>query len=346
MTHPAPILTVGLDVHQRETEICGLDAAGDVVQRVRIKTTAPALTQWARGRGRLAICLETGGSSPWIARLLSSLGHDVVVCHARQIQLIAQSRKKTDRRDAELLARLLRADPSLLHPVAVRSEATQQGRAALAVRDTLVRSRTRCRQSLRGLLRATGFRVPCSSWGKLVSDVQALALPEGLPALLAPLLTTIAELSAQIRAAERQIATVAKRHPVVDQLCTVPGIGRLTALAFVLAIEDPSRFPRSRNVPAFFGLVPSVRASGDAARHGRITKEGDRLVRFLLGQAAHACLRSRQPSALKDWALAVRQRRGRAKATCALARKLAVVMHRLWVTGAPYDPQYSAVEAA
>ena len=139
---------------------------------------------------------------------------------------------------------------------------------------------------------------------------------------------------------------VAKTHPVVEQLCAVPGIGRLTALAFVLAIEDPSRFARSRDVPAFFGLVPSVRASGDAARHGRITKEGDRMVRFLLGQAAHACVRSRTPSALKDWALAVRARRGFAKGNCALARKLAVVMHRLWVTGASYDPQYSVAAAA
>lgn len=346
MTHPSDILYVGLDVHQQMTEICGLDDAGEVRVRARVKTRAPTLRRWFAHRAPLAICLEAGGSSPWVARLLQDLGHDVVVCHPRQIQLIAQSRKKTDRRDAELLARLLRADRALLHPVTVRSAVTQQGRAALAMRHTLVGARTRCMQSVRGVLRGFGFRVPRSTWGQLVERVQALELPDGLPPLLAPLLTTITELTAQIAQLEQELAKIARTHPVVPQLRAIPGIGPLSALAFVLAVEDPYRFRKSRDVASFLGLCPSIRASGETAHRGRITKEGDRLVRFLLGQAAHACVRSTRPSALRDWGLAVRARRGVPKGATALARKLAVVMHRLWVTGAAYEPYPHPAQAA
>ena len=345
MTHPENILFVGLDVHQRETEVCALDADGAVVHRERIKTTAPQLRRWFGKRPRLAVCLEAGGSSPWVARLLDELGHDVVVAHARQIQLIAQSRKKTDRRDAELLARLLRADRDLLHPVVVRSEATQRGRAVLTIRHNLMRSRTRCVVGVRGVLRAFGIRVPGCNSENFPERVIGLALPDDLRCCVAPMVTAITDLTARITELDAIVATLADAHPVVAALRTVPGVGRLTALAFVLAIEDPYRFHRSRDVPAFFGLCPTARNSGDATRRGRISKEGDSDMRWLLGQAAQSCLRTRRPTALRDWGRAVCERRGKAKGVTALARKLAAVLHRLWITGTTFEA-YPALDDA
>lgn len=338
MTHPKQAVYVGLDVHQQETEACGLDAGGAVVWRKRFRTTAAALKKRFGTGGPRTICLEAGSSTPWIHRVLVEFGHDVVIANPRQVQLIAQSRKKTDKRDAEFLARLVRVDRSLLCPVEARSEAAQYGRTVLRARHALVNARTDVINTVRGLLRSWGFRPRSGKTDTFVKRIREIELPAKLAVAIEPLLQAFDALTAQRKHAEATIAECSAAIPIVQHFQAVPGVGPLTSLAFTLCLDDPNRFPRSRDVPAFLGLVPSARNSGTVQRSGRITKTGDTLTRFLLVQAAHQCMQSRSPNALRDWGRRLKARRGHQIAVVALARKLAVVLHTLWRTGETYRP--------
>lgn len=329
----------GIDLHLKSSEVCVLDGAGKVSETSRIPTTERSLRRWFDGREPMRICIEASGLSPWVARLLTDLSHEVIVANAQRVRLIAESTLKNDRVDAQTLARLVRMDPALLCPIRHRSEGTQRLRGMLRVRRTLVNSRTACLNTARGLLRSFGYRVPGRRPERVARALTGGRISEELCCLVAPLVATALELDEKVIAAGRAF-------PEVERFQQVPGIGPLVALSYVLCIEDPSRFASSRDIPSFLGLRPRMRESAERSHFGRITRHGDSEMRKLLVQAAHGCLRSRQDTELKRWAEQLAGRVGKKKAVVALARKLAILLHRMWVTGEDYQASRQEVAAA
>jgi transposase len=337
----------GIDLHAEYSQICILDEGGEVMETSRVRTSQKALERFFC-RDRMRVAMEAGGSSPWVSRLLGSLGHEVVVCSPRRVRLIAESSLKNDKVDAEVLARLVRLDPEFLKPIQHRSEQAQLLRANLKVRSAMVEARTKWINTIRGLLRSFGYNVSGKVAHTFVERVDLMKLPDDLRAVIAPLLEQLDLLTGEIERRNEHLEAMVKELPEVEHLREIPGVGPVVATYFVLTIDDPDRFKNSRDVASFFGLRPSMRESASVSQFGRITKEGDPEMRRLLVQAAHALLRTRADSQLKQWALALAERKGKSKAVVALARKLAVLMHRLWVTGEVYQafPQQAASQAA
>lgn len=336
----------GIDVHGKSSEVHLVDEGGVVSERVRIPTTEKAFRRWFGGRKRMRICIEASGLSPWVGRILAELGHEVIVANAQRVRLIAESTLKNDKVDAETLARLVRIDPGLLCPIRHRREETQRLRGMLRVRRSLVNSRTACLNTARGLLRSFGYRVPGQRPERLARALTTGKVPEGLCGLVAPLVATALELDEKVQALDGEVIEAGRAFPEVERFQEVPGIGPLVALSYVLCIEDPSRFASRRDIPSFLGLRPRMRESAERSHFGSITRHGDAEMRRLLVQAAHGCLRSRQDTELKRWAEQLARRIGKKKAIVALARKLAVLLHRLWMTGEAYEPLRPEVAAA
>ena len=333
---------VGLDVGDRHSELHMIDAEGETVETATIRTTKEAMDVRFGSLPPLRVVLEVGTHSPWLSRQLEGYGHEVVVADPHRLRLIAQSRQKNDRADAETLARVGRLDLGLLQPVRHRSARAQADLAVLKGRAALVSVRTRLVNEVRGTVKALGGRLPACS-AEAFGRVATPHLPQELRVAMAPLLETIGMLNEKIRGYDRTLARLAEeRYPQVKLLQQVPGVGPVTALAYVLTIEEPGRFGRSREVGAYLGLVPGQRQSGERSPQLGITKAGDRLVRSLLVQCAHYVLGYRGPeSDLRRWGLAKAGQGGgvqKKKVVVAVARKLAVLLHRLWVTGAVYEP--------
>lgn len=326
----------GIDLHAEYSQICILDEDGEVMEASRVRTSRKALERFFR-REPLRVVLEAGGSSPWVSRLLETVGHEVVVCSPRRVRLIAESKLKNDRIDAEVLARLVRLDPEFLKPIQHRSERAQLLRANLKVRSAMVEARTKWINTVRGLLRSFGYKVSGKAPQTFVDRVDKMDLPSELRTVVAPLLEQLDLLSGEITRRNEHLEEMVKELPEVEHLREIPGIGPVVATYFVLTIDDPQRFKNSRDVASFFGLRPSMRESASVSHYGRITKEGDPEMRRLLVQAAHACLLTKADSELKTWTLGLAERKGKGKAAVALARKLAVLMHHLWVTGEVYQ---------
>lgn len=328
----------GIDLHQNETEICVVDDDGALIEQARIKTSRKALRRRFDGQPSMKVAMEAGGSSPWVSRLIESMGHDVVVCAPRRVRLIAESTMKTDKIDAQVLARLVRVDEGFLGRVTHRSESAQLQRGLMTARTALVNARSRWVHSARGILRSFGFRVPGGSTSRFHERCAKVEMPDDLRAIVQPLLNQTEQVSLEIQALDDLLEDIAATNPVAQHLQAVPGVGTIVALYFVFSIDDPDRFQRSRDVAAFFGLRPILRGSGEVCHSGRITKEGDPEMRRLLIQAAHGMFNSRKSCALQQWALKLAARRGKKKALVALARKIAVLLHHLWVTGEVYRP--------
>jgi transposase len=333
-------------VGDRQSLFCVLDERGDVVEEGRLPTTPSALGRRFGSMPSARVVLETGTHSPWISRLVASCGHEVIVGNPRRLRLIADSDTKTDRLDAEFLARVGRVDPVLLAPVRHRAAATQRDLALLRARDALVQARTQLVNHVRGAVKSVGGRLPkCSthSFARQVSD----AIPEELRTALTPVLALIERVSADLSAYDRQVEQLAAtRYPETARLRQVAGVGPLTALCFVLTLEDPGRFPHSRAVGSYLGLRPRQRDSGAAAPALRITKAGDPMLRRLLVTSAHYILGPFAPaSELRRWGLVLAARGGKTgkrRAVVAVARKLAVILHRLWTSGGTYVPVRAA----
>src|SRR5688572_21121875 len=265
-TSPAqvPSLTVGLDVGNRFTELCVLDANAVVVERDRIPTTRDAAQERFEAMPSARICLEVGVDSAWISRLLTKLGHEVLVANARTIALIHKSNRKSDRSDAEALARLGRLDPQLLRPIQHRSEAVQLDRMILSARDQLVSVRTALINHVRGAVKTLGERLPMCSAEAFASKVRRL-IPEVLAPALEPLIQQIATTSKDIKQYDRQVEALSRsKYPATNLLRQVHGVGPITALCYALTIENPARFKSSRQVGAYLGLTPRKHASGDS----------------------------------------------------------------------------------
>lgn len=341
-----PERTVGVDLGDRWSHYVVLDREGGVDSEGRVRTSKEALEGVFGGLASLRVALEVGTHSPWVSRLLSAWGHEVVVANARRVRLICETHRKSDRLDAEKLARLARLDPKLLSPVRHRGEQVQADRALLRSRDALVETRSRLILHVRSVVKSWGERLPACSTPAFARRV-AEHLPAPLREGLEPILETIAAVSERIRCYDRQIEELARdRYPRSELLCQVQGVGSLTAVAYMLTLEEPLRFHPSRMVGAYLGLVPRQDQSGGSNPELRITKAGDGYVRRLLVQAAHYILGPFGPDTdLRRYGEAIAGRGGRnakKRAIVAVARKLAVLLHHLWVTGEVYEPLYNA----
>lgn len=335
-------ITIGLDLGDKSSRYCAIDQEGEMLFERATATTKKGMAQAFGALGRCRIALEVGTHSPWVSRLLASFGHEVIVANARQVKLISQSTRKNDQLDAQTLARLARIDPELLRPIRHRSEQAQLHLAQIHVRAGLVEARTGLVNQARGLAKALGERLAkCDADSLGVECLQSL--PAALQRVLQPLLEEVESLTAKIRACDEQIEQIARtEYPEAELLRQIGGVGTLIALTFVLTVEDAGRFAKSRDVGCYVGLRPQRRDSGQSQPQLGISKEGDPYLRKLLVQGAHCILSRRGPDTdLKRWGGKLAARGGKnakKRAIVAVARKLAILLHRLWVTGEVYEP--------
>jgi transposase len=341
-----PKTTAGLDLGDKYSYLCLIDQAdGEVIEEGRLRTTPDALRRRFASEQQLRIAIEAGTHSPWVSRILEECGHEVLVANARKLRFIYANKRKTDEVDAENLARLARVDPKLLHPLRHRGEGSQAHLAIIRSREALVSTRTQLVNHVRGAVKSFGARLPkcpARSFHKRAPE----HIPEALLPALGPILEQIGSLTERIRQYDRKLEAICQEHyPETDLLRRVEGIGPLTALTFVLTLEDPYRFERSRSVGAYLGLVPATDRSGDRDPQKRISKEDDQMLRRLLVGSSHYILGPfGSDSDLRRHGEKIASRGGKnakKRAAVAVARKLSVLLHRLWVTGEVYDPLYN-----
>ena len=336
---------VGFDVSKEETSFCVKDATGKILSRGKVATDPEALFDALKEHCvcPARIVLETGTLSGWLSRELGKLGIAVEVIDARQAHAVMKlQHNKTDANDAALLAEIART--GFCRPVAVKSEAAQADRILIKARAHLVRQRRDTQNAIRGLLASLGIRFPKGS-GKLAGRVrEALESRPELRATIDPLLCAAAALEREIARLDKAVSVRAKGDPAVRLLMSVPGIGPVTALTYVATIGDAGRFAKSRAVGAYLGLTSRRWQSGEMDYSGRISKHGDSMLRALLYEAANSLLTVvRKAHPLKDWARRVKKRTSHKKACVALARKLAVILHRMLITGETFRwPQKEA----
>lgn len=336
--------TIGLDLSDKTGLYVVIDSAGEVVREAKVKLSLDGVRKVFGARQPCRIAIEVGTHSPWLSRELARLGYEVIVANARQVGLITGNRKKkTDREDAETLARAARFDPRLLRPVQHRGEQAQTDLAILRSRQALVAARTQLVTSARGMVKAVGGCLPKCSTDSFATKVKD-HLPQLLKAALEPMLAAIAGLTDQIKALERDLEKLAlERYPETGLLRQVDGVGLITSLTYVLTLEEPGRFRRSRSVGAYLGMVERKSQSGDHDPQLRITKAGDAALRSVLVQSAQRILGPYgKDSDLRRWGLRLAGPKGnkirKHKAVIAVARKLSVLLHRLWLTGEVYEP--------
>jgi len=335
---------VGIDLGDKTSLIHIRNGAGEFVEESRIPTTAKAMKRVFGQQTPQKIAIEVGSHSRWVSRLLRSYGHEVVVADARKLRLIYENPRKSDRVDAEYLAKLLRLDASLLSPVLHRGDEAQQHLAILRSRDSLVQARTQLVNHARGIVKSFGHRLPSCSTKSFATKARP-ALPESLRPALGPILDSIQQISEHIQKYDQEIERLCQQtYPETINMRQIKGVGPLTALAYVLTLEDANRFQKSREVGPYLGLIPRRNQSGDADPQGRITKTGDQyLRRLLVGCAQHILGPFGEDSHLRIWGLRMAEnggKRAKKRAVVAVARKLAVLLHKLWISGEDYHPFY------
>ena len=328
----------GMDLHQGSTVICIIDDEGEVVERAEIRTKLETLEDFFSGREPMKVAMEAGSVSAWVSRFIETTAHQVMVFNPRNLPMIAKSAFKSDRVDAEIIARILRLDPDFVGSVYHRSAESQRLKARMDARRTLVEIRTRLVNSVRGTVKQFGYMLPKCSTKNFHIKIRTVEMSDEVFGVIKVLVEEIESLTKKIRMLDKELQELAKTHEDVKRLQSIPGVGPLTALYFVFSIENPGRFLSSRQVAPFLGLVPVMRSSGESAYYGRITKKGDSELRHLLIQAAHSLLNSKKRSALQDWGRKIENSRGTAKARVALARKLCCIMHHLWISGDSFIP--------
>ena len=330
--------TIGLDLHKRESQLCIIAIDGMMTER-RIVTSRERFTAVLGNRPPARILLEASTESEWVAQHLESLGHAVIVADPNYAPMYATRarRVKTDKRDARTLAEALRLGA---YRVAHRlSSERRHVRAELAVREALVRTRTRYIALAKALVRRDGLRVASSEAHLVAKRIAALELSDTLAVELLPLFEILAPINDQIAAADRRITALMHTDATVALLQSAPSIGPITAAAIVATIDEVTRFQSAHQFEAFLGLVPGERSSGEKRRIGRITKAGNTRARYLLVEAGWRVLRSNDPdtAALRVWALRIAARRGKRIAVVALAHRLAGVLYAMWRDNRAYD---------
>jgi transposase len=329
---------VGLDVSQKMTAICVVDNAGRRLWRGQCPTIPEQISILVRRHAGddVRIGVETGAMTPWLVHELR-LGLEVVCLDARHARAALKIQiNKTDQNDAEGLAQIVRT--GWYRSVHVKSLDSHRARAILGARTQLVGMRTRLSNHIRGVLKTFGL-LPAGMRGlPFDRKVEALLLDRSDVALIVrPMLVAWRQLREQITVFDKSVRMLVKSNSACRLLMSVPGIGVLSALAYVSTVEDPARFVRSRSVGAHLGLTPRQYQSGEVDRSGRISRCGDTLARTLLYEAAVVILtRLKRASRLKDWARAIARRSGNGKARVALARKLSVILHSVWRSGQPF----------
>lgn len=340
--------TVGMDLGDKKHDLCVVNGTGQVKERRQLTNTREALTKWFSAASPCRVALEAGTHSGWISRLLESLGHEVIVAQPRKVKAIWASDRKNDASDAEMLARLARVDVNLLCPVRHRSEDAQTQLLQIKARDGLVGTRTKLVNQVRGLAKSMGHRFPSCDARYFVRHARR-DMPEALSEALGPLLDIIEQLDERINAYDQNVKKSAQQdYPETQYLCSVYGVSHLTALAFILTIDDPGRFKRSREVGPYLGLVPRQDQSGSIDKQLRITKAGDSYLRRLLVGSAQCIMKSNAPDSYlrrKGERIAARGgKNARKRAVIAVARSLAVLLHQLWVSQTMFDPQGLSAE--
>ena len=336
---------IGLDLGNTRHQACVLNAAGQILWEGSLINNRLALQKLLVKYPRATVALEAGTHSPWISRFLKELGATVIVANPRKLHAISRHERKSDRRDAQMLARLVRADPTLLHPIEHGSAQAQHDLLGLKMRDALVRTRVNLINTVRFTLKSLGYPVrnPSSrAFHKRVLD----QVPEVCLPVIQPLLTVLAQVTEQIHQLERSLIQHSRTHyPVTQRLQRVTGVGPLTALCFVLKIEDVGRFSRSRDVGAYLGLCPRRDQSGSTDKQLRISKCGDSLLRRLLVSCAQYILGPfGPPCALREYGRRLSSSgsaREKKRAVVAVARKLSVLLVSLWKYQTEYEPQRS-----
>jgi transposase len=331
--------TIGLDLHKSETQVCTLTEDGELIEQ-RIRTSRERFTALFGARPPARILVEASTESEWVARHLEALGHTVIVADPGFAPMYAtrSSRVKTDKRDARTLCDALRL--GAYRAIHRASDAQRQRRADLAVREALVRTRTRYAALIKAAVRREGLRLTGGEVEHTAEKLARTPLPAHVVRELAPLVALFPALNAEIAAADRRLEALARESAVVRRLATTPTIGAITALAFVATLDDVTRFPSAHQVEAYLGLVPSEYSSGDRRQRGRITKRGDVRTRWLLVEAGWRILRSTDPdvAALKAWGEQLARRRGKVIAAVAIARRLAGILYAMWRDETDYRP--------
>jgi transposase len=318
----------------KESSVCVVDATGKVVREVKVASEPEALVGYFETLGLpvTRIGLEAGPLSQWLHAALVNADRDVVLLETRHVKAaLSAMTVKTDRKDARGIAQLLRM--GWYRPVHAKSSAAQDTRALLVGRKLLQGKLLDVELSIRGILRGYGLKVGEVSRGRFEARIQELI--EGhatLSTVIGGMLAARATLWSEFTKLHREMLRIARADPICHRLMSVPGVGALVSLTYRSAVDDPTRFGKSSTVGAYFGLTPKKYQSGETDRDGGVTKVGDAMVRTALFEAAHIMLtRATRFSSLKRWGLEVAQRRGMKRAKVALARKLGVVLHRMWV---------------
>lgn len=351
---------IGVDLGDSKHTICVTDKQGIILKEFSFPNSRKHLLQLAADYPKALVALEVGTHSPWISRLLAEAGCEVIVANARKLRAIYQNERKCDKIDAQMLAKLVRVDPSLLHPVQHASEQSQRDSLNLKLRDILVRQRVHIISSVRGVLKSLGLTTTCPSTPTFPAKArEALAEQADILLSVTPALNALDVLSEQIKAYDKAIAlAIQERYPTAQLLMSIAGVGPITALSFVLVVEDPSRFEDARDIGPFLGLVPRRDQSGDLDKALPISKTGNQALRRLLVQCAQYILGNFGPdSDLRRQGLKLAGKGGQAgaskkgqstariggkvakrKAIVAVARKLAVVMLTIWQKQSKYIP--------
>jgi transposase len=339
------IITIGMDLGDKFHMAVVFDSDGKELKIARVINTKAGTSKFFKPYRSAQVAIEASTHSPWISRLLNEMGLKVYVGNPRKLRFIWDSIDKSDAKDARMLGMVCRLEPRLLHPINHRSSQAQADLTIIKSRDMLIKSRTQLINHVRGIVKANGNRLPKCSTASFVNRCSA-HIPKELVSAMTPVFEILTQLNQQIKELEIEIERLSTEiYPETKYLAQVPGVGPITALSYVLYIEDPARFTKSRQVGPFLGLTPRRDQSGDVDKQLSITKAGNTYLRHLLvGCAQHIMGPFGPETNLRLHGLAIAARGGKnakKRAAVAVARKLAVLLHRLWVTGEAYEPFYN-----
>ena len=328
----------GIDVANQASAVCVVDPSDRVIRELEVATEAAALVEALSALGSVHVVVESSPLAEWLVSVLEQAGHEAVIIDARTAKQLMSATKKTDRRDARTLARMARTG---WYTVVHRKSADGRlQRSRLQARQGLVRQRQAANAQVRGLLRAHGVRLGRVSKGEFSQRARRLVAEHvpGLAQALEPMLVVHDHALREAERLKRALEREARQAPVARRMQSVPGVGPLVSQAYMATIDDPRRFANGDQLADYVGLVPGIHQSGEVDYRGRITREGDRLLRWHLVEAGHALLSWGPDCALKRWGQRLAERKGLAKAKVALARKLAILLRRLWLTGETFEP--------
>jgi transposase len=337
---------VGIDLGDKNSNYCFIDAKGNIFAEGTLATNKDELEELFSSIPKCRIAIEVGTHSPWVCDLLKSYRHEVFVANPRKVEAIHKNKRKNDKIDARTLARLVRVDPELLYPIQHRGEQARQDLVLLRAREGLMSARTKLINCVRGQVKSLGGRLPsCSAESFHYTVVDKI--PDSVKESLLPLVHQIGEMSQALRAFDAQVTRMSEqKYPETERLRQIRGVGPITSLAYILTLDKPERFEKSRDVGSYLGLVPRQDESGEISKQLRITKTGDSMLRQLLVSCGQYILGPfGEDCDLQRFGLKLAERGGKnakKRAVVAVARKLAVLLHRLWLSGEKYEPLHNS----